>query len=241
VATRNDEQAERATRKPRVRAKTSKLLAAGGERPPQEPKRAFNTPKKTTGGNSPIDQEWLETVMEAGEIIEVVKETIPDHIVFEPMYMWDATQDELNPDFWMERRRYQHRDTCTATSYVRDQRGGYIVDRDWNRLRKPCISLPMKGGYVCHAHGGEIAMVKQQAADRLAHAADTVAARLVTLTGVRDEEQRYIRPQDRIMASNSVLDRAGVKGSSEVEIKLPGYKKVLDAMFGGDDGDETDA
>ena len=41
-----------------------------------------------------------------------------------------------------------------------------------------------------------------------------------------------MRPQDRIAAIGSVLDRVGIKGGVEVDVKATGFQKVLTDLFG---------
>jgi hypothetical protein len=132
---------------------------------------------------------------------------------------------------WFEVFRRSER-KCNGTAYIRDESGMYIVDNDWMRLTRPCLSIPIRGGTVCHAHGAAIPQVLAAAKQRLAEASEIAALRLIGLTGTRDEENHKIRPQDRIAAIGSVLDRAGVKGGVEVEMTGTGFQQVLSELFG---------
>lgn len=201
--------------------------------------RAREGPKKETGGNSVCDQEWIAEMLAAGELHEPDEETRPPEFLYSTIYQWDGLNEDLNPDFFEYYRPKKGVSEvprqCNGSSYVRDRRGGYVVDAEWQRLRRHCLGRPARGTNVCHAHGSQIPQVKAAAQQRLAEAAEVVALRLIGLTGVRDEDKVRIRPQDRIMAANSVLDRAGVRGGTELEITTPGYQKVLQKMFGDDD------
>lgn len=195
-------------------------------------------PKKTTGGNARPDREWLEEVTAAGEIHKPDESTRPPGFLYDVWHQWDGTAEELNLDFFESfRRPASQRKPCNGASYVRDQRGGYVVDIDWVRLKRPCLKWVMNGSNVCDRHGGKIPIVMAAARQRLAEASEIVALRLIGLTAQADEKEHEIAHKDRIAAANSVLDRAGIKGGVEIEVNSPGYKKVLESMFGEDEPD----
>jgi hypothetical protein len=199
-------------------------------------------PKKVTGGNSICDQEWIAAMQEDGSLHDPNEETRPEGFLYSTILQWDGLSDEINPEFFEFYRppRSSPGRRCNGTAYVRDQRGGYIVDAEWQRIRRQCLSKPAQGANVCYAHGAQIPVVKAAAQRALAEAAEIVALRLIGMTGSRDELNETIMHKDRISAANSVLDRAGIKGSVEVEITVPGYKRVLEKLFGDDSG-EADA
>lgn len=205
-------------------------------------KRARAGPKKETGGNAKVDQLWLAEVMEAGEITQVGPDERPAGVVDDVKYVWDGYADELNDEFFESFRRPGKNGTvrkCKGEAYVRDERGGYILDAEWNRIRRPCLALPGLGTIVCHSHGAKIPAVKAAAQRVIAEASEIVALRLVGLTATKDEDGDIIEHKVRLAAANSVLDRAGIKGGVEVEVTLPGYKKIMTSMFGvEDEGDE---
>jgi len=43
----------------------------------------------------------------------------------------------------------------------------------------------------------------------------------------------------RVAAANSVLDRTGIKAGSEVEVTIPGYRRVLEKLFADDAPEES--
>lgn len=194
--------------------------------------------KKETGGNTNSDIAWLEAVMEAGEIHEPDESQRPPGFIYDVHYQWDGLAEEVNVEFFESFLRPGQR-RCNGTAYVRDQSGMYIIDQQWERITRPCLSYPARGTVVCHAHGAKIPQVKAAAERVLAEAAEVVALRLVGLTGTVDEIKQAIDQKVRLAAMNSVLDRVGIKGGSTVEVQLPGYKKVLESMFG--DEEESDA
>lgn len=221
---------------PRKKAST-KVVAAGIAGKNNTP------PLRQDGGNSVPDQEWILAMLEDGTLRSVSKEDAPKDYYWDVMYQWDGESEEINPEFFEFFRlpsKIQPPPKCNGVAYIRDKRGGYIVDNEWNRLTRQCLRRPLRGGAVCEAHGAKIPAVKAAAARRLAEASEIVAMRLVRLTATHDEDNNPIEHKDRISASNSVLDRAGIKGNVEVEITVPGYKKVLETMF-GETGSDDDA
>jgi len=209
--------------------------------PEERKKRAREGPKVESGGNTRPDAAWVEEVLANGELHTPDESTRPPGFLYDTLYQWDGYADEVNVEFFESFWRGKPTDTrCTGTAYIRDMRGSYIVDCEWERLRRPCLSRPSKGTVVCHAHGAKIPVVRAAAQRALAEAAEIVALRLIGMTAPIDEISIPIAHKDRIAASNSVLDRAGVKGGVEVEITTPGFKKVMDAMFGDDSKDDPD-
>jgi hypothetical protein len=204
-------------------------------------RRAREGPKKSSGGNTRPDAAWIEEIQASGELHEPDESTRPAGFLYDTLYQWDGYADEVNIDFFEAFWRGKPTDArCNGTAYIRDLRGGYIVDCEWERLKRPCLSRPSKGAIVCQVHGAKIPQVRAAAQRVIAEAAEVVALRLVGLTDFADEKENPIAHKDRISASNSVLDRAGVKGGTEVEITLPGYKKVMDLMFTDDSADDPD-
>ena len=197
-------------------------------------------PNAGGGKNTKPDINWLDKQLEEGLLYSVEKEDRPDDCLFEFNYQWDGYAAELDEDWFLPYFRHSER-RCNGTAYIRDETGMYIADNDWQRLTRPCLSLPMRGGVVCHAHGAKIPVVVAAAQRRLQEASEIVALRLIGLTGPRDEEGFKVRSQDRIAAAAHVLDRAGVKGSTEVEITSTGFQQVLSDLFGKDSGDASDS
>lgn len=206
----------------------------------QKEKRAREGPKKQTGGNVKSDIAWLEEMKAAGEIHPPDDNLRPAGFLYDVLYQWDGYASEANEEFFLSFRRSPTQRRCNGTSYVRDERGGYIIDADWERIRRPCLAIPARGGTVCHSHGAKIPVVKAAAEQVLATAAEVVAIRLVGLTGTVDELHEAIDHKVRLAAANSVLDRVGIKSGTTVEVQLPGYKKVLSDMFGEDSAAEGD-
>jgi hypothetical protein len=195
----------------------------------QRKARAREGPKVQSGGNTKPDAAWIEEVMAAGELHTPDESNRPAGFLYDTLYQWEGLADEVNLDFFESFRRPGMR-KCNGTAYVRDMRGSYIVDAEWERITRPCLANPAKGTVVCHSHGAKIPQVVAAARRVIAEASEVVALRLIGMTDPKNVEDE----KTRLGAINSTLDRAGIKGGVEVEIITPGYKKVLTEMFGDD-------
>lgn len=204
----------------------------------QEDRMTTQATKVTANGNSKPDREWIEAI--GDDLVELPKDERGkpiklDEVPWDVGYQFQGYADEVAPDFFEDFRRGERQ--CTGIAYIRDARGGYIIDLDGVRLQRICLAPPMNGMSVCGKHGGQLGHVKEAAQRRLSHAAEKAATTLIVLTDVRDEEGELVEQAVRVKAANSVLDRVGIKPGSTVEIEIPGYKKVLDRLF-GDDGED---
>ena len=211
-----------------ARRKTDGTIAPpkpGGWNPDRMSEEGQQT-KVKAGGNSKPDQAFM--LDESDSILEFEKP--PPDIPWDVKYQWQGYIDELDPEYWDQFRRGTRR--CTGIAYVRDERGGYLLDLDLVRLQRPCLRNPLNGANVCDKHGGQVAHVREAANARIAEAAEKAATTLITLTDPRDELGEVVDQNVRVKAANSVLDRAGIKTGVDVEVTIPGYKKVLDKLFG---------
>jgi hypothetical protein len=203
-----------------------------------DPKRMTTQKVKVaTGGNCKADQAWIKEVQD--DIWQLPphptksdKYQTPDDCPWDIKYQFQGYADEVVPEFFDDFRRGKRQ--CTGIAYIRDERGGYIIDLDGVRLQRPCLRMPLNGSMVCQKHGGQLGHVKEAANRRLTHAAEKAATTLIILTDVRDEEGELVDQKVRVQAANSVLDRVGIKAGSVVEIEVPGYKNVIDKLFGED-------
>jgi hypothetical protein len=203
--------------------------------------RAKKKLTQTSGGNSICDQDWIAEMIKDGSLHGIDPGSKPKDFYWDVLFQWDGEAEDINPDFFEFYRfptKIHPPRKCNGTAYIRDQRGGYVADRDWNRLTRQCIGRPAAGMTVCHAHGAKVPLIRAAAQRRLVEASEVVAGRLIGLTDTHDEDNNPIDHKDRISASNSVLDRAGIKAGVEIEVTTPGYKKVLEAMFGEEPSDD---
>lgn len=195
---------------------------------------AIRSTKKATGGNSSCDRDWLAEMVD--DLKQVTKEDLKlmndGQVYWDVLYQWNGFAEEVNPEFFDAYRRGTR--NCTGVAYLRDERGGYILDCEGIRLQRPCIAMPALGANVCYRHGAQTPQVRAAAIARLSLAADKAATTLITLTDSRDEEGELVDQKVRVSAANSVLDRVGIKAGAEIEVNMPGYKKVLDSLFTDD-------
>jgi hypothetical protein len=213
-----------------------KLVAAATE--PVAPPQGLKKAKVERNGNTKPDAAWLDHV--ADQLFLPEESERPDGFLYDIHYQWDGYADDLDISFFEQFRRNPALPFCNGTAYVRDESGMYVIDNDWERLRRPCLGRVGKGTTVCHAHGSKIPVVLAAAKARLANASDVVAQRLINLTATTDELNRLVRPQDRLVAIQAVLDRAGIKGGVEVELTGTGFERVLGDLFGAEVSDGTD-
>lgn len=85
----------------------------------------------------------------------------------------------------------------------------------------PCNSPPMKGGRVCHKHGGSAPQVRRKAQERLLAASNDAAAKLIQL--MQDKKVPYAL---QLRAAEAILDRAGIGPKLEIEVDVP-WKDIL--------------
>lgn len=181
-------------------------------------------------GNTPADEayvQWMSLPENGGLEIIDLKEQAED-IPFPAKMRWSGDNDDDSP--WKlppPGRR------CRGTAYVRDADGDYIVDRNNVRLTRPCWKHPIKGATVCLSHGGGVARVRRAAIERMASALDAITGALIKIALNEEASDK-----DRITAINSIMDRVGVRAGVEIDIKDPGYLKVLSDMFEQPDDQE---
>ncbi len=92
---------------------------------------------------------------------------------------------------------------------------------------KRCRQRPIRGGTVCHKHGGSAPQVKAAAARRLAVLVDPAISVLEkTLRAVNEH------PAQALAAAKDVLDRTGHKSPDELDIISTSATIDLDAVEG---------
>ena len=123
----------------------------------------------------------------------------------------------------------------------RDLDGDGERERDWSNSPVPerrckahkkdgsqCKNAAILGGTVCRFHGGASKFVKQAARARLDNAADRMAKKLLGLAEGAESETVQLQ------ATNSALDRAGLKAPSEVVLSQgSAFDDVFDEISGG--------
>lgn len=172
-------------------------------------------------GNTKKDQayiEWMELEGKGLEVIDPQEEGLP--FAAKLMYAGDGDSDDSPWKIPPPGKR------CNGRAYVRDEDGDYIVDKNRNRIMRPCWNWPIRGGKVCLFHGGGVVRVRKAAIERMASALDAASGALIKIALNENEESKV-----RVQAINSIMDRVGVRGGVEVDLKDPGYLDVLKGFF----------
>lgn len=178
--------------------------------------------QKTKKGNIPADDEFIAWMQERQglEVFDPSKEEHALPFAAKLRYKGEKDADDSPWKIPPPGKR------CAGKAYVRDVDGDYIVDINDQRIMRPCYNWPMKGMTVCLYHGGGVKRVKKAAVERLVSALDAVSGALIKIA--LDENND---PKVRVQAINSIMDRVGVRGGTEVDIKDPGYLDVLRDIF----------
>lgn len=199
-----------------------------------------NGPKTKQFGNVPMDRDWMEKEIAEGRLwsIDPAEWDLP----WDSWYMHDATADEIYADWAPPTFRRRSTVACSSVSFIRDHRGRYIVDRDGQRLYRPCHRAASIGMNCCEKHGGAAPQMREKARQRLAYAADRAAALLEDMLSPVDENGTPLEARDRIKAASLILDRAGVATVNQIDVsvKAPAYEGVLAKLFSDENGEDDD-
>lgn len=178
--------------------------------------------QKTKKGNIPADDHFIDW-MEENHGLEVLDAKDPlDTLPFAAKMRWKGDRDDDDSPWKLPPPGTR----CAGRAYVRDVDGDYIVDLNNQRIMRPCYNWPMRGAKVCLYHGGGVTRVKKAAVERLASALDAASGALIKIALNENND-----PKVRVQAINSIMDRVGVRGGTEVDIKDPGYLDVLKNLF----------
>lgn len=182
-------------------------------------------------GNTPADAAYLEWMKlhENGGLEPIDIKEQEEDIPFPAKVRWTGDDDDDDSPWKIPPPRKR----CRGTAYVRDADGDYVLDRNNKRITRPCWKWPMKGQVVCLTHGGGVVRVRRAAVERMASALDAATGALIKIALNENAADK-----DRIQAIKEIMDRVGVRGGIEVDIKDPGYLRVLADMF--EDSEEGD-
>ena len=105
-----------------------------------------------------------------------------------------------------------------------------------NRHGEPCELAPIKGGTVCHKHGGSAPQVKNAARRRLNAMAEPAMIELNKILHNSSTSDR-----DKLRAIQMVLDRSGYGPSANVKVDAP-WEGVFEAvsLVSGEDDEEPE-
>lgn len=219
--------------------RNDKLTSGGlklrkGQPRPGDGRTDVNVPTTKEFGNAKIDRDWLEQQVELG-LIEAIDPDDMD-VPFGAMLRWTGNDEDLG-SYWVLPEPHKR---CRGKSKVRDKEGRPIVNGDTNEpLLRPCASPTILGGKVCVRHGGGTEAVRNAAKMRLLAASDKLIGALISI-GLNAE----LDPKARVAAINSALDRAGIKGITEITLQTPEWQNMMADMFSewgtGEKGDDDD-
>lgn len=176
-------------------------------------------------GNQPHDEEFLDWMEDHGELEVVDPEELG--VPFPAKLKWSRVDDDGSP--WKIPRPGNR---CKGQAYVRDADGDYVLDAKNNRIMRPCYAWALRGTSVCMKHGGGVERVRRAAMERLIGALDATSGELVKIALNLDAEGNQglgdIEPKVQLQAINSLMDRSGLRGGSDVHIaEDPAYLDVL--------------
>jgi len=174
-------------------------------------------------GNYKHDDAFIDWMADSEQgLYEIVIDPELDDIPFPTKLQWNGDSDtEESP--WQVPPPGRR---CNGRAYVRDPEGDYIIDKNGKRIMRPCHMWPMRGMTVCLKHGGGVARVKKAAVERMASAMDALTGALIKI-GLDETAE----PKDRLKAILAAMDRVGIKGGQEIDIKDPGYIDVIKDIF----------
>lgn len=129
-------------------------------------------------------------------------------------------------------------ESVPATPAVPDDRdaAGRRVPRNRCHAHKKsgaqCKRPAIPGGKVCRHHGGAAPHVQNAARVRLEMAADKAAAELIGMAIDSTGHLFYKRPDVKLAAINSLLDRAGLKPTDKVEVTQDNkpFERLVNAL-----------
>jgi len=102
---------------------------------------------------------------------------------------------------------------------------------------QPCGMTPIRGAAVCRMHGGSAPQVIKKARERLALAADDAASWLVKM--MNDESVPW---SERRRAMETILDRAGISKSVDLELNVDApWQELIAGIVGEVDDDAVRA
>lgn len=171
-------------------------------------------------GNIARDADWIDRAINAGEL-EVIDPEGDDALPFGARMRYTGDPEAEGSPWQIPPDGAR----CKGKSYIRDSEGAYIIGPDGQRLRRPCLQWPIKGGSVCTRHGGGVPRVLEAAKRRLLESADVVTGALVRMA-----TDPKVAPKDRISACNSILDRIGVKAGVDVSVEVKPWQDLLNKL-----------
>lgn len=193
-----------------------KPSAAKG-RPRSDGATDVNLPKDGSPGNTSIDQKFVREHEEEFTLIPDI-----DEVPFGARMQWSGKAADVGSMMMVPSPERK----CIGRAFIRDEEGRRIIDADGLVLTRPCNKWRMHGSLVCSHHGGltdgGLAIAKR----RLQESADSVVGKLIRIAlGKKTIDG------DAIKAINSILDRAGIRAGSDLQIDTPVWQEMLGELF----------
>lgn len=176
-----------------------------------------NLPQDGSPGNTKVDQQWVREHEQEFSLIPDI-----DEVPFGARMQWSGKAADIGsmlqiPD--PDRK-------CIGRAFIRDAEGRRIIDSDGMVLTRPCSKWRMRGSLVCTHHGGltdgGLAIAKR----RLQESADSVVGKLIKIA-----LSKKTLDAEAIKAINSILDRAGIRAGSDIQVDTPAWQGMLSELF----------
>lgn len=184
-------------------------------------------PQDGKPGNTKIDQEWVREHEQEFSLIPDL-----DEVPFGARQQWSGKAADIGSMLQIPNPENK----CIGRAFIRDGEGRRIIDADGLVLTRPCSKWRMRGSLVCTHHGGltdgGLAIAKR----RLQESADSVVGRLIKIA-----LSKKTLDGEAIKAINSILDRAGIRVGSDIQVDTPAWQGMLSELFleGGKNDGET--
>lgn len=167
-------------------------------------------PKDGSSGNHSRDQQWIKE--HADSLVRI------EDGEYAGLLQYTGKEDQGS--IWTLPREDQR---CTATAYIRDEDGQYILFPDGTRIRRPCYQWRMHGSNVCVNHGGGSEAARRRAQERMLGAINNAAGILVRIA-----QNSRTPVKERLRALQMIMDYCGLRPGVEIEISEPRYQAVWD-------------
>lgn len=194
--------------------------AASKGKPRKDGATDVKLPQDGKPANTKVDQEFVAEHEQEFSLIPDI-----DEVPFGARMQWSGNAADIGSMLQIPNAEYK----CIGRAFIRDHEGRRIIDSAGLVLTRPCNKWRMRGSLVCTHHGGltdgGLAIAKR----RLQESADAVVGRLVQIA-LGD----LTLDTDAIKAINSILDRAGIRAGSDIEVNTPVWQEMLGELFVGE-------
>jgi hypothetical protein len=142
--------------------------------------------------------------------------------------VWSGETRDLGNPFQMPPPERQ----CQKGDIIRDAHGQPILGADGLEVMRPCENWTIVGAPICIQHAGGVGRVRQLAQEQIAACTHALIGVLVEIAMDPAAENK-----ERIAATNSLLDRGGVKAGIDVTVTETGRDKIWASLQQAEIGD----